>query len=153
MNRRGFTFIELITVVVVIGVLASIALPKYQMFKKRAQSADIMTEMVAVRTAAFAYNESNGTWPPSAALGQTPTGLATYLPGNFSFQHSDYSLAWTALNLNLFGSSSGWQLIWMSTTDGVLCQGVAGLWGGSRNVDLLQACSSNGGVVLVFVDR
>jgi len=38
-------------------------------------------------------------------------------------------------------------------TDGVVCQGLTGLWGGQSNRDLLSRCTARGGTVTLWVDR
>lgn len=48
---QGFTLIELMIVVAVIGVLASIALPQYQTYISRAQVTRVMSEVGALKTA------------------------------------------------------------------------------------------------------
>jgi type IV pilus assembly protein PilA len=50
-KNKGFTLIELMIVVTVIGVLASIALPQYQTYISRAQVTRVMSEVAALRTA------------------------------------------------------------------------------------------------------
>ena len=154
MNRRGFSLVELMTVVALMGLLATIALPKYQMFRKKAVAAEIVAAMNAVRAGAYQFNETAGAWPPSAALGAVPTGLAGYLPGGGTnlFQASDYQLAWFALRIIGFGST-GIQLIYAYVPDGVTCQSVYGLWGGAGNRDLLNLCGGGGGFVFLWVDR
>ncbi len=43
MNMKGFTLVELLAVVVIVGVLASIALPQYTKSVERARAAEAMT--------------------------------------------------------------------------------------------------------------
>lgn len=50
-KNQGFTLIELMIAVVIIGVLASIALPQYQIYTSRAQVTRVMSEVAALRTA------------------------------------------------------------------------------------------------------
>jgi type IV pilus assembly protein PilA len=50
-ENRGFTLIELMIVVAVIGVLASIALPQYQTYVSRVQVTRVMSEVGALKTA------------------------------------------------------------------------------------------------------
>jgi type IV pilus assembly protein PilA len=49
-ENQGFALIELMIVVMVIGVLTSIALPQYQTYTSRAQVTRVMSEVAALRT-------------------------------------------------------------------------------------------------------
>jgi len=49
-KNRGFTLIELMIVVTVVGVLAGIAIPQYQTYISRAQVIRVMSEVAALRT-------------------------------------------------------------------------------------------------------
>ena len=55
MGRRGFTLIELLIVVVIIGILASIAIPKFAATKDKAKLASVKTDLRNVMTAQEAY--------------------------------------------------------------------------------------------------
>jgi len=50
-NQKGFTLIELMIVIAIIGVLAAIAIPQYQNYIARSQAARIMSEAGQIRTA------------------------------------------------------------------------------------------------------
>ncbi len=59
-SRQGFTLIELLIVVVIIGILAAIAVPKYQETKGRAYAASIKSDLKNVASQQedyFYYNE------------------------------------------------------------------------------------------------
>jgi type IV pilus assembly protein PilA len=61
-RRAGFTLIEVLIVVAVIGVLVSIAIPTFQRFHHRAKSSEARTNLGALRTAEEAYMSESGTY-------------------------------------------------------------------------------------------
>ena len=157
MSRRGFTLVELLTTMAVIGLLASIALPKYQQLTKRANATDVVAALTTARAAAYSYVEGAGVWPATSPLGKVPAGLAQYLPGGGSglFNAKLYQLGWqvtatVSANRKAAGST---QQIYAYSTDPVICQSVYGLMGGAKNVDLISLCGKAGGYVYLYVDR
>lgn len=58
--RSGFTLIELLVVVLIIGILASVALPQYQKSVDRARLTEVLTVMDAVRKGVDLYYLENG---------------------------------------------------------------------------------------------
>lgn len=69
--RRGFTLIELLMVVVIIGILASIAIPKFANSKEKAYVASMRSDLRNIATAQEAYfSENNGRYASTTtALG------------------------------------------------------------------------------------
>jgi len=61
-NRRGFTLIELLIVVVIIGVLAAIAVPKFQNTKGKANAASLRADIRNLITAEEAYFYDNSAY-------------------------------------------------------------------------------------------
>ncbi len=61
--QKGFTLIELMIVVAIIGILAAIAIPAYQDYTIRAQVTEGMNLAGGVKTAVAEYYANNGTWP------------------------------------------------------------------------------------------
>ena len=61
-KRSGFTLIELLIVVVIIGILAAIAIPKFQNTKGKAQLAAMKSDLRNLATAEEAYMFDNGAY-------------------------------------------------------------------------------------------
>ena len=88
----GFSLIELMTVMAVIGLLAALGIPRYREMKRRAYSASVASDFNAVRVAAYSYFADHATYPPDGASGVPPAVLVPYLPQNFSFSRPEYTL-------------------------------------------------------------
>jgi len=71
--QKGFTLIELMIVVAIIGILAAIAIPAYQDYTIRSQVTEAATLAGGVKVAMADYFAQNGTWP--TVLGVNATGL------------------------------------------------------------------------------
>ena len=67
-QRRGFTLIELLIVVVIIGILAAIAIPKFQNTKGKANAAALKSDLRNLATAQEAYFYDNAVYASSASV-------------------------------------------------------------------------------------
>ena len=65
MNKHGFTLIEVLTVVIIIGILVAVALPMYTRAIERSRAAEAMTAIKALNDGIYAYYADKDSCPNS----------------------------------------------------------------------------------------
>lgn len=88
-NNKGFSLVELLAVVAIIGILAVIGIPQYHKFRVKAFQAEAKTQLAAIHTAERTFFLEHETYHPSLkAIGYAPMGRARY---NIGFGYHDPS--------------------------------------------------------------
>lgn len=105
-GQQGFTLIELMIVVAIIGILAAVALPAYQDYTARAQASEALVISQSARVGVSEYYQVNGSYPTAAT---TPAIADLATTGKYS------SVAVTA--------STGVITVTMNNTVGASLQG------------------------------
>lgn len=77
-RQFGFTLIELMIVVAIIGILAAIALPAYQDYTKRAHVSEGLTLAAGIKEAVTEHYSSTGVWP----INNAAAGVSSNITGN-----------------------------------------------------------------------
>ncbi len=65
-TQKGFTLIELMIVVAIVGILAAIALPAYQDYTTRSKMSEPLSVLAAGKASIAEYRSANGAFPASA---------------------------------------------------------------------------------------
>jgi len=98
----GFSLVELLSAMAIIGILAGIAIPRLQGPVAKADAAAVFGDFVATRQAAYDFLEDNGRFPLSGTIGVVPSELVGDVP-EFTYKGMNY--IWIGVDLRSSGSA------------------------------------------------
>ena len=78
-SRSAFTLVEILIVVVILGILAAIVVPKFAGAAQDAQIGAFVTSIKAYADTCEYYNIKEGQYPGDGSSGVVPAGLESYL--------------------------------------------------------------------------
>ena len=135
-TQQGFTLIELMIVVAIIGILAAIAIPQYQDYVARSQVSEAPTLIDGAKTTIESYIAQNGSFPTNlSVLGIRVSGK--YVSG-MSVSNTDNSgkgvVTVTFKNNGVSPKIGGQTIAWERSDAGVWGCGTSGAPDGTTSV-------------------
>lgn len=127
-SQRGFTLIELMIVVAIIGILAAVAIPAFMNYMSKGKASEAKLNTGTISRMLKAYHTENGSFPdPAVATANGTVGAAAVAntPSNRTYANTDWGNAaanpldspWLMIGFTMEGSSY-YQYVWttVSTT-------------------------------------
>jgi type IV pilus assembly protein PilA len=131
--QKGFTLIELMIVVAIIGILAAVAIPQYQDYTVKAKLSKVQTYADPIKTAIGLYSQENGSFTGMgsgatvwATLGISGTPQATTEVTTISVASGVITLGISAIKTGVDGqtltitpTSQTTNIVWGNTCAGI----------------------------------
>lgn len=131
MRNSGFTLLELLIVIIVVGLLAAVGISQYTQAVAKARNAEAKQTLIEIRRAALAYYAVYGNWPPPmiadpVAINVDVEGDGTYevsfrepTGGSFNYRVGGTVYAWTWADAARIGRIPGvyaWRIFFANGT-------------------------------------
>lgn len=137
-NHRGWTMIELLVVLTVLGILVNLAVPALRTIRRRAEAAHVIGDVRAIHIAAQSHHAEHGVFPPTENLGVVPSTLTPMLPTGFEFRYGDVRYRWHRFalpdGLPAFPGQTTLLAVEVATPDPTLAATIRALYRGELNL-------------------
>ena len=126
-RQTGFTLIELMIVIAIVGILAAVALPAYQDYTVRAKLSEGMVRAAEAKSSVSEYYTSTGTFPSSSTWTNVFTSTGAGKVSNVSWVSSGsrgisitFNTGSGATGISELSSSNRLDVIVLATSNGVI---------------------------------
>ncbi|MBD3257720.1 prepilin-type N-terminal cleavage/methylation domain-containing protein [candidate division GN15 bacterium] len=113
-NQKGFTLVEIVIIIVVLGILAAVAIPKYQDITGEAKEASCRAALGSLRSAITifyansAVKTGTATWPSIDDLRTVGTVMEQAIPENPYAEFAADSIVTGVTPDSIVGTRGGW---------------------------------------------
>jgi prepilin-type N-terminal cleavage/methylation domain-containing protein len=147
--NRGFTLVEIMVVVVLIGLLAALAIPAFQRVQRASQNARVSNDFRVFAQSFEIYNAAYGTWPVDGSAGVVPAGMSgdfrtaaweapTAIGGSWNWNNNSGGVLAGISILNYTATDAQRQSLDAKMDDGDLSAGTLQKTGGNAITLILQ---------------
>ncbi len=99
MTRAGWSFVELMVTIAIIGILTSIAIPALHDMKLKADAAHVIADFHAIRVAAHDNFAETEVYPSNGRWDRVPAEFVGSLPQGFEFSYRSATYRWRRWSL------------------------------------------------------
>ncbi len=120
-GSKGFTLMELMIVIAIIGILAAIAIPNYMRYRKKAAISEIAANLKNFKTGFIAFAVENEWYPDDCHTDNGPYGLPDQLDGVPITDMEDYIMVDEWSTPTYLGGRYNWEgpdTYWPTYPDG-----------------------------------